>query len=215
VSSIALKMDTATIERGFRECPKIMAKYVTEGIKRVLLGFRKDFFAKTPVNLTRLGRTRFWPIDVKNVTKLGDISGSLRTGSPVAFAHETGATIKPTGGRKKIAEPIMGARGKGLRRKKEFSSPFNVRRQLLTKYVTIRTRRGNLVLKPKEFSRGRKWVLGKAAWLLVDEIKLKPRLQFIEQWEKGLPEAERRFGERIDDAVKEAFEKKGISLRAG
>ena len=148
-------------------------------------------------------------------SELGDINGSLRTGSPAAFAHETGATIKPSGGRKKLAVPIMGARGKGLRRKKGFSTPLNARRNLLLKFVTIRTRRGNLVLKPKEFSRNRKWVLGKAAWLLVDEIKHKPRLQFIALWEKGLPDAERRFGERIDDAVAEAFRTKNVQLRPG
>lgn len=228
---ISMKFDSATIERGFKTCPGIMARHVKDGLQHVLLGFRKDFWRKTQVHLQPTGKgiqkPRFWPIKVEGGMKLQEIRGNILTGSPAAFIHETGGTIRPTGGRKFLAVPIGLALNKAGKRRPHYTTPLNARAKLGRKFVTVRSRTsGNLVLRqmvkpkgrPKKGSGGMailgpKMVLGGPAWALVREIQIKPRLRFISIWEGSIPDAERRFGKNLDEAVDEAFKTTGVNLR--
>jgi hypothetical protein len=220
---ITIKVDTALIERGFRLCPKIMAHHVKDGLEHVLNGFRKDFFRTTPVKLQTgprgIGKPRFWPVRVTGGAKLEVIRGDLHTGSPAAFLQEVGGVAKPTGGRRKIAIPIGLALNKAGKRKPYYSRPSLARQRLGRKFVTIRTRRGGLILRQMVKARGRRKkgeaareVLGGPAWLLVDQIRNRPLLGFIAQWEKGIPAAETRFAKNMEQAVDEAFSQ-GVNLR--
>lgn len=226
MTTISGPLGTLTVEgldgirKGLREAPAVTYFWMRDAFGQMAGKHRQQFLRNTGIRLRRgkgrisVARVNESPANAPDSTivyrvepeakrdrsaPLNRIRLDIGTNSEALLAHEVGLTIRPRNARM-LAVPITPPGGKAPGRKSPRKFRETMRKS--SELITIRGRRGQLLLVERKRRRGRPDVLI-PRWRLVAERKLPPSLKFLETWDALRPERDRVMADRADRIVRD------------
>ena len=187
--------------------PKRLVKGVRDGVARGLLGFRKEWLAKTEIEALRKDKNKWiWIVRTGDRGTIDSITGRLfpRKFHSSFQRFEQGGTYTPRKGRffaiafrwnrKKNGKPKVGY----------WSASWFLRRFPNRKLVPMMSKSGRRILMEFRKSRG-KWRAFRPAFLLVPNIRTPKRLKLKATWDS--PTARANFLRRLNENVGETLDR--------
>lgn len=195
-----IRTNAADMRKALLLGPRITAKYLHDGLLRVFLGYRNTFLAKMGVRGAKAGRSglkskRAWIVDVRsNKRDIRTIKGRIFTAWIGAPLLEHGGVVTPRK-RRMLAIPI-GGMGETKKARRGHATPSASRRRR-QKYVALGSDKGALLFPLT--AKGRRSKVPRFA--LVRQVRVRPQMGFFRLWVKHLPDAERRLGDSLQQAL--------------
>lgn len=191
----------AQFSKAWQEAPRRLVKGLRDGIARGLLGFRKEWLAKTEIEALRKPKNRWiWIVRTSDRGTIDSITGRI---FPRKFHRsfgrlERGGTYTPKNSRFFAIAFRWNRKASGKPKAGYYSPSWFLRRFPNRKLVPMQGKGGRMILVEFRKTRGR-WKRFKPAFLLLPKIRTPKRLKLAATWDS--PTARNNFLRRLNENV--------------